>query len=198
MSLILVVIIIVVLAIGVFAVYGKVSDDAFKRSVENGTAPQTVATLARQEGQSVDEFLKSYDMTDGTITGDSSQEDFYNYMSVEKYAAYQGSDFDTFISQNGLEGKVEKTTKMSDAKKLIPLGKYIGLDETAEGAAEQFAQFKTTYGLDANVTLTTPWGEVEDKVMAAQEAMMNATPAPAAETTAAPASAAPAATAAAQ
>ena len=187
MSLILGVVIIVVLAVGVFAVYGKISDDAFKKSVENGTAPQTVATLARQEGQSVDEFLKSYDMTDGTINGDSSQEDFYNNMSVEKYAAYQGSDFDTFISQNGLEGKVEKTTKMSDAKKLIPLGKYIGIDASAEGAADQFAQFKTTYGLGANVTLETPWGEVEETVMAAQEAMQNATPAPAADASAAPA-----------
>lgn len=186
-NIIIAVIIIAFLAAGGYAIYGKVSDNLFDKAVADGTAPQTVKTLARSAGQSVNEFLEENGITDGSVDGNTSTEDFYNHMSVERYAAYNGQDYASFVEQNGLKDKVTETTSWADAQKLIPLGTYIGLDAAAEGAADQFNMFKQMYGLGEDVTLDTPWGDVKDTIEAAQEAMANATEAPAEEATEAPA-----------
>ncbi|MDO5396623.1 MAG: hypothetical protein Q4G33_01720 [bacterium] len=186
-NIIIAVLIIAFLAAGGYAVYSKVSDNLFDKAVSEGTAPQTVKTLARSAGQSVKEFLEENGITDGSVDGNTSTEDFYNHMTVDRYAAYNGQSLEELLEQTGLTGKVTETTSWADAQKLIPLGTYLGIDAAAEGAAEQFEMFKQMYGLDASVTLETPWGDVKDTVEAAQEAMANATEAPAEEATVAPA-----------
>lgn len=178
MNVVIGVVIAAFVAVGGYAVYNKVSDNIFDKAVQDGTAPQTVKTLARQSGQSVKEFLEENGITDGSVNGDTSTEDFYNHMSVGRFAAYNGQDFDTLVSQYGLTGKVTEDTSWSDAQKLIPLGTYLGLDASSEDAAQQFEQFKTFYGLGSDVTMDTPWGDVKDTVEAAQKAMANATAAP--------------------
>ena len=180
-NIIIAVLIIAFLAAGGYAVYSKISDNLFDKAVAEGTAPQTVKTLARSAGQSVKDFLEENGITDGSVDGNTSTEDFYNHMTVERYAAYNGQDFASFVEQSGLTDKVTETTSWADAQKLIPLGTYLGLDAAAEGAADQFNMFKQMYGLGEEVTLDTPWGDVKDTVEAAQEAMANATEAPAEE-----------------
>lgn len=181
-NIIIAVLIIAFLAAGGYAVYSKISDNLFDKAVSEGTAPQTVKTLARSAGLSVNEFLEENGITDGSVDGNTSTEDFYNHMTVDRYAAYNGVSLEEFLEQNALTGKVTETTSWADAQKLIPLGTYIGLDASAEGAADQFESFKQMYGLDASVTLDTPWGDVEETVEAAQDAMLNATEVPVDET----------------
>ncbi len=178
MNVLIGIIIAAFVAVGGYAVYNKVSDNIFNKAVQDGTAPQTVKTLARQAGQSVKEFLEENGITDGSVDGNTSTQDFYSHMTVSRYAAYNGQDFDTLVSQYGLTGKVTEDTSWSDAQKLIPLGTYIGLDASSDDAASQFEQFKQFYGLGDDVTMDTPWGDVEDTINAAQEAMKNATAAP--------------------
>ena len=58
MNVLIGIIIAAFVAVGGYAVYNKVSDNIFNKAVQDGTAPQTVKTLARQAGQSVKEFLE--------------------------------------------------------------------------------------------------------------------------------------------
>ena len=179
LNLILAVIIIAVLAAGGYTIYSKISDNMFDKAVADGTAPQTVATLARQAGESVDEFLEENGITDGSVNGDTTTQDFYDHMTVDRFAAYNGQAYDEFVSQYGLTDKVNESTLWSEAQNLIPTGTYIGLDPTSEDSAAQFDGFKQQFGLGADITMDTPWGEVKDVVNAANEAMANATEAPA-------------------
>lgn len=181
-NLVIAVVIIAVLAAGVFAVYKKVSESMFDKAVADGTAPQTVATLARQSGQTVDEFLENYGLADSTLNKDSSTEDFMNSLSVKNFAAYQGEEYDAFIEQYGLTDKVSEDMTWEEAQKLIPLGKMIGIEEGSEDAATQLESIKEQFGLDASVNANTPWGEVEPIITAKQEEMMAQAEAEAAQT----------------
>jgi hypothetical protein len=175
-NLVLAVIIIAVLAVGSVAVYRKISDNMLTKAIADGTAPQTVATLAKQAGQSVDEYLADYGLSDSDVKGDTSTTDFLNNLTVKYFAAYNGEDFDSFVDQYGLTDKVTEDTMWPDAEKLIPLGIYIGgsADVDDEDTATQLASIKSTYGLDDSVNASTPWGEVQPIIEAKQQEMMNA------------------------
>lgn len=178
-NLIIAVLIIAFVAAGGYAVYSKISNNLFDKAVSEGTAPQTVKTLARSAGMSVQEFLEENGITDGSVDGNTEASEFYNHMTVDRYAAYNGMALEDFLADCGLTGKVTETTTWADAQLLIPLGTYIGVDPTVEGYEEQFNIFKTMYNLGDDVTVDTPWGEVKDTVEAAEEAMLNATEIPA-------------------
>ena len=182
MNLIIAVIIIAFLAAGGYAVYSKISNNLFEKAVSDGTAPQTVKTLARSAGMSVDEFLEENGITDGSVDGNTEASEFYNHMTVDRYAAYNGMALEDFLEDCGLTGKVTETTSWADAQLLIPVGTYFGIDTTAEGYEDQFNMYKMIYGLGDDVTVDTPWGDVKETVEAAEEAMMNATAPPADET----------------
>ena len=182
-NLIIILIVAAVLAAGIWAVYTKISDNLLEKSIADGTAPQTVETYAKQVGQSVDEYLADYEITDPAVNGDTSISELIQYMNVKNFAKYQGMEFDEFVAEYGLTDKVSEDTMWPDAEKLIPLGIYIGGDDQVE-------EFKTYYELDASVTAQTPWGDVADAVEAKAaelQAQMEAEAAAAAEATEAPA-----------
>jgi hypothetical protein len=172
-NLVLAVIIIAVLAVGSVAVYRKVSDNMLTKAIADGTAPQTVATLAKQAGQSVDEYLADYGLSDSDVKGDTSTTDFLNNLTVKYFAAYNGEDFDSFVETYGLTDKVTEDTLWPDAEKLIPFGIYIGgsADVNDEDTATQLESIKSTYGLDDSVNASTPWGEVQPIIEAKQQEM---------------------------
>lgn len=190
-NLVIVLIIIAVLAAGAYAVYNKISDNLLEKSIADGTAPQTVETYAKQAGQSVEDFLAEYEITDSSVNGDTAISDMVSFMNVKNFAKYQGMEFADFVAEYGLTDKVAEDTLWTDAEKLIPLGIYIGGDDQVEN-------FKQVYELDASVNAQTPWGDVAETVEAkAAElqaqmeaeaaAAANATEAPATEDAAAPA-----------
>ena len=181
-NFIMFIIIIAILGLGVYAVYGKVSTNLENKAIESGQAEQTVKYAADQAGVTVDEYLEQYGLKDDADVNEKTPvSEMINHMTVENYAKYNGQDLDTFLQEYGLTDKVSGDTPWPDAEALIPTGIYVGGDE-------QFAAMKEAYGLDDSITADTPWGEAKDTITQAaqayQEKMANATPAPTEETSA--------------
>lgn len=175
---VMVIIIAAVLAVGGYAVYGKVSKNLETKAIEENGAAKTVSYLADQAGMSVDEYLAEYGLTDAGFDGKTTESDMVSKMTLENLAKYEGSDLATFIEENGLPAdKVDGNTTWEAAKDLIPLDAYFG---------GQFEEVKAAYELDDSITGDMTWGETKDVILAAQDAyiekMQNATPAPAEET----------------
>lgn len=174
---VMVIIIAAVVAVGGYAVYGKVSKNLETKAIEENGAAKTVNYLADQAGMSVDEYLAEYGLTDAGFDGKTTESDMVSKMTLENLAKYEGSDLATFIEENGLPAdKVDGNTTWEAAKDLIPLDTYFG---------GQFEEVKAAYELDDSITGDMTWGETKDVILAAQDAyiekMQNATPAPAEE-----------------
>lgn len=173
------IVIAVVLGLGVYTVYGKISTNIESRAIESGETEQTVKYAADEAGMTIDEFLEEYGLTDTDVNAKTPVSEMVTYMTVENFAKYNGQELDEFLEQYGLTDKVSADTKWTEAEQLIPTGIYVGGDE-------QFEQMKELYELDDSITAETPWGEAKDKIEEAanayQEKMMNATPAPTEET----------------
>lgn len=170
-----VVIIAVVLGLGGYAVYGKISKNLQTKAIEENNAEKTVSYLADQAGMSVDEYLAEYGLsgTEG-IDGKTTESEMVSKMTIGNLAKYEGTDLDAFIEENGLPSdKVDENTPWEEAKDLIPLDTYFG---------GQFEEVKAAYELDDSITGDMTWGETKDVILAAQEAyiekLQNATPAP--------------------
>lgn len=178
---IVVIIIAVVLGLGVYAVYGRLSANLENKAIESGQAEQTVKYAANQAGMSVDEYLDQYGLKDSPdVNEKTTLSEMTNHMTVESFAKYNGQELDAFLDEYGLKDKVSADTMWPDAEKLIPTGTYVG-------GNDQFDAMKEAYELDDSITAETPWGEAKDKIEEAakayQEKMANATPAPTAEAT---------------
>lgn len=170
------IIIAVVLGLGVYAVYGKISANVETKAIESGKSEQNVKYAADQAGMTVDEFLEQYGLKDADgVNEKTTVSEMLQHMTVENFAKYNNQELDAFLEENGLKDKVSADTLWSDAENLIPLGIYAG-------GEEQFNAMKEAYELDDSITAETPWGEAKDKIEEAaeayQEKMMNATPAP--------------------
>ena len=178
-NLIITIIILVVLAAGLFTVVPLLQDKALEKSIADGTAPQTVATYAKQAGLSVDEYIEMYELSDADVNGNTLMQDFVNLMDVKNYAKLSGMEYADFVAQYSLTDKVTEDMLWTDAQLLMPLSAYIG-------GADYVEDFKSYYGLDASVTADTPWGELAD-VIAEKDAQMQAEAQAAADETEAPA-----------
>lgn len=175
-NVIIAVIILAVLGVASYAVYGKISDNLEEKAISEGTKEATINYTAKQQGKTVKEFLSEYGVENSGLKGSQPISDMYGKMTVENFAKYSGQELDAFLEEYKLKDKVSKDDLWEDAELKLPLGVYIGGDDYIE-------QFKEVYELDASVTKDTPWGDVKETVEKKQEEMKNATPAP--ETTAA-------------
>lgn len=163
-NFVIILIIVAILAAGSWAVYQKISSNMLDKAIADGTAPQTVETYARQADLSVEDYLALYQISDPSVNGKTEMSDLIDVITVNSYALLSGSDFDTFVEENGLTDKVTTETLWSDAQLLIPLGKYIGGDEYVD-------EFKEYYELDDSVNAQTPWGDLADIIAEKDEQM---------------------------
>lgn len=173
MNLIITIIVLVVLAAGLLTVVPLLQDKALEKSIADGTAPQTVATYAKQADLSVEDYIALYELSDADVNGDTLMQDFVNLMNVKNYAKLSGMEYADFVAQYGLTDKATEDMLWTDAQLLMPLSAYIGGEDYVE-------EFKTYYGLDASVTGETPWGELAD-IVAEKDAQMMAEAAAATE-----------------
>ncbi len=156
-NFVIILIIVAILAAGSWAVYQKISSNMLDKAIADGTAPQTVETYARQADLSVEDYLALYEISDSSVNGKTEMSDLIDVITVNSYALLSGSDFDTFVEENGLTDKVTPETLWTEAQLLIPLGTYIGGDEYVD-------EFKEYYELDDSVTAQTPWGDLADVI----------------------------------
>lgn len=142
MNLIVVLIILVVLALGVYAVYGPVSTRITEKAIENGESEPTIAYLAEQAGMSAEDYLAQYNLTLGdTLTEKSTQSEMIGAMTLESYLTYSGSEetADDIIQEYNLGDKVTKDTLYNDFIDILydsPVSLVLGDEKIAEVKAE--------------------------------------------------------------
>lgn len=172
MTAIVVLVIAVFVAAGVYATYGKISEGISNKAIEDGKAEETVSYLAKQDNMSVEDYLAQYGLTLGdTIKKNTTLSEMLDNMTLENYAKYIGQDIDAMIESAGLGDKVTKDTLWKDARPLLPLISYYG--------EEQLNQIKQIYGFGDEVTPDMTYGDFEKLVEEKQAEMAQATEAPA-------------------
>lgn len=159
LNLIMSVIVIAVLAVGVYATYGKLSGNIKEKAIQNGTAEATVEYLANQSGMSVDDYLAQYGLSVGdTVNKNTTESEMTDNMTIENYLKYSGRDqtADELIAEAGLQEQVTKDTLWKDYMAIVPVSSVLG--------EETFNQLKEQMGLGDEVTADMPYGEFE-KIM---------------------------------
>ena len=178
---IIVLIILVFVAVGVYATYGKISEGVTNKEIESGKAEATVEYLANQAGQSVEDYLAQYGLTLGdTIKAKTTESEMLDNMTIENYAKYNGQEADSFLQ--GMSDSVTKDTVWKDLM-AMPVSQVID--------ADALAQVKKQYLIgDDEISDSTTYEEFQkvlyQKASAASQAAQ-ATDAPTAETTETPA-----------
>ncbi len=172
-TLAVVIAIVAVLALAVWATYGKISKNIVDNKIASGEMAETVSHAAETAGMSVEDYLAQYSLTvSDEVNGDTAVSDIYGYMTFENYmnmsneGSEEPTDIDTVIKEWGLEGKVTKDTQWKDVEPLMPL--------SANMTEEQLAQYKESYGLGDEVTLNTTYGEFEEIIQQKMNEMMSA------------------------
>ena len=121
------VIIAVVFALGVYAVYGTIADSVAQKKASEASAKiqsgeATVAELADASGMTVDELLASYDVAEeDAVSGNDNMMALADKLTLENYCAFSGlgfneDDFNEFKAINELGDDVTKDTKDSEIK----------------------------------------------------------------------------------
>lgn len=178
---VIVLIILVFVAVGVYATYGKISEGIANNAIESGKAQATVGYLANQAGQSVEDYLAQYGLTIGdTITEKTTETEMLDNMTIENYAKYNGQETDSFLQ--GMSESVTKDTVWKDLM-AMPVSQIISADD--------LAQVKEQYQIgDDEVSDSTTYEEFQNvlyqKAVAAAQTEQtadaaSATEAPAAE-----------------
>ncbi len=119
--------VVIVLALGVYAVYGVIGDKiaqnkAQKVSERVSSGEATVEELADINGKTVDELLASYGVSaeDG-VDGNTGMMDFADKLTLEKYCEFTGveyneEDFAAYKAENGLGDDITAQTKDEEVK----------------------------------------------------------------------------------
>lgn len=159
LNLIMSVIVIAVLAVGVYATYGKLSGNIKEKAIQDGKAEATVEYLANKSGMSVDDYLAQYGLSVGdTVNKNTTESEMTDNMTIENYLKYSGREqtADEVIAEAGLQEQVTKDTLWKDYMAIVPVSSVIG--------EESFNQIKEQMGLGDEVTADMPYGEFE-KIM---------------------------------
>ena len=173
-NLVIALVVIVFVVVGVYATYGKISEGIKDRAIESGEAEATVAYLAKQGGQTVEDYLAQYGLSvNETVNENTTDSVMVENMTIENYALYNGTTAEEMLS--GLGEKVTKDTIFKDYMQM-PTVDVLGSDELVNQVKEQ-------YGMGDDVNGEMSWSDFQTKLVeAAQAAALTATPAPEAAT----------------
>lgn len=177
LNLILCVVVVVILAVGVYATYGKIATNVKDKAIQEGREQATVEYLARQADLDIADYLAQYGLElNDTITEDTTESDMMDNMTLENYLKYNGGEQ---TAEEVLEGTklTDKATKDTLWKDFLPMAPAVSI----VGDEATFNQLKEQYGFD-NDDIT--WGELEELIQSKQEEQGNsaeATEAPKAE-----------------
>lgn len=159
LNVVITVIIVAVLGLGIWAVVPKIQQNIANNAADSSASQTvTVAQLAESAGQSVDEYLAEYGLTDSDITGETDYQTALSAMTLENFAKANGTTADELKSEYKLPESVTNDTPWSEAMLEMPAGLAMGGDE-------QFAQAKEAYGLGDEFTAESRWGDVQNALM---------------------------------
>ncbi|MCC8161307.1 MAG: hypothetical protein LIO53_08420 [Oscillospiraceae bacterium] len=152
-NFIIAVVILVFLAVGVYATYDKISSGIREEAIANGEAEATVEYLAEQSGMTVDDYLAQYGLSLGdSLKKSSTESEMTGCMTIANYALYSGQETETLL--DGFTDAVTEETVLND---LSAMPAVTVLSE------EVIAQDKETYGVsDDEVTDETTYEEFQN------------------------------------
>ena len=175
-NIIIGIIIAAVLALAVYAVYGKLSEKYLTKAIEAGEKEATVGYLAEKSGKTIDEYLEQYGLSG--LSKKTTEQDMLKQMTMENYASYAGTTLDELKTNYALDSAIDANMTYGDFEKTLKVKNIFG------GNEDTFKQVKETYGLDDSITMDSAWTDVEPILKQKQEEMQKE----AAKATAAPSS----------
>lgn len=134
----LIAIVVIVLGLGVYAVYGKVSDGIKANRLASGNA--TIEDRADAMGMETDEFLDYLGLGDSGLNGGDAEADMYDKMTIGNFAKYNGSEFtdETFAEfKTAMELGDDVTLDSTDSEVKTAYVTYVQQQQAAEEAASQ-------------------------------------------------------------
>ena len=176
-NVIIAVVLIAVIGLAAYAIYGKMSTTLSQKAIEAGEKEPTVEYLAQQQSMSVEDFLALYGLSD--VSPKATEEEMTDQMTIDNYLTYSNIAMEDLTTQYHLDEAPAGDSNWGELRKSFTVKNYVG-DEDA------LKQFTEIYGLEeGQFTLDMPWTEaepiIEESVKRMQEEMANATPAPATE-----------------
>ena len=176
-NVIIAVVLIAVIGLAAYAIYGKMSTTLSQKAIEAGEKEPTVEYLAQQQSMSVEDFLALYGLSD--VSPKATEEEMTDQMTIDNYLTYSNIAMEDLTTQYHLDEAPAGDSNWGELRKSFTVKNYVG-DEDA------LKQFTEIYGLEeGQITLDMPWTEaepiIEDSVQRMQEELANATPAPATE-----------------
>lgn len=171
-NIVIVIVVLAVLALGVWAVVPKITQNLQEKAqnqelTDNNVQQQTVTVgqMAQNEGISLDEYKAKYSLGDD-VNGDTAFEQALYSMSVTNYAAAQGISVEDVRSQFELPESVNNDAVFSEAIMSAPARAVLG-------GADGLNQLKETYGItdiDDNITYGDLMPILQEKLAAQQAA----------------------------
>ena len=176
-NVIIAVVLIAVIGLAAYAIYGKMSTTLSQKAIEAGEKEPTVEYLAQQQSMSVEDFLALYGLSD--VSPKATEEEMTDQMTIDNYLTYSNIAMEDLTTQYHLDEAPAGDSNWGELRKSFTVKNYVG-DEDA------LTLFTEIYGLEeGQITLDMPWTEaepiIEESVKRMQEEMANATPAPATE-----------------
>lgn len=158
-------IVVVVLGMGVWACRDKINfapaDDSAVTSEQEETSVTTVAQLAEGEEMTAEEFLEKCGMSDSGLTGESTQDEFYEKLTVANYASYVGKTAEELKAEYGIED-VSDDELWQDAQMQTPMSKV------AENYGMSFEEFAEQNAFPDSITADMTQGQALAIIQATQ------------------------------
>jgi hypothetical protein len=149
----LVLIVVVVLGLGIYAVSGKISGNVRQNRIDGGNS--RVEDIADQSGMEIDDFLAQYGLTseDG-ITGKSTPTEMAQKLTLENYSSFMwgreltDDEFNEFKTSQEIGDDVTKDTVDSEVKSKYDAYAYEKNAEEEAAQATASAEQDGTAGVD--------------------------------------------------
>ena len=139
---IMIAIIAVVLALGIFAVYRTVATTSLQNKLDTYSA--TIAQRADAVGMETEDFLSLYGLSDSGLKGSDNEQDAYEKMTLGNYVKFNSGttlteeEFNEFKEATELEEDVTMDT--TDMTVKVQYASYVQQQQEEAQAAEQAAQ----------------------------------------------------------
>ena len=183
LTAIIVLVIAAVLALAVFATYGKISENVKQAAIEaettaiqNGEQEATIRYMASNAGMSSEDYVAQYGLElSGDLKDTATLDEMANHMTVENYYKFsdensgETTDVEAKLNEWGAgDLGITKDTLWSDVQDKLTLSKFMGEDEFND-LIEQYKSF----GYDTSeITADMTMAQANDAV----EAMMDKGP----------------------
>lgn len=159
MTVVSVTIIVVVIALGIFAVSGKVSTNINANKASSGNS--TIGYAADQAGMELEDYLEQYGLTTDDVKAKDSVVDVANKMTLENFSKFAwgveltDEEFATFKADQDIAEDVTKDTMDADVREKF------NTYESAKQAAEEAAEAAADEAADTNTIDETAETEAE-------------------------------------